>query len=94
MSKLIKWLVYLFSKGMAVKFSAVAAVYAVVAVIVPLAVKFLSGFIDSSNLSNAFSALPPGVWYFLDLFRLDFGLPIVIAAFVARFLIRRLPVIG
>jgi hypothetical protein len=30
----------------------------------------------------------------LRFFRLDFGVPLIISAYVSRFLIRRLPVIG
>jgi hypothetical protein len=37
---------------------------------------------------------PSAAWYFLDLFAFSTGLPIIISAFLTRFLIRRLPVIG
>jgi hypothetical protein len=45
-------------------------------------------------LNNAFAGLPSGVWYFLDLFAFSQGIPIILSAFVTRFIIRRLPVIG
>jgi hypothetical protein len=61
---------------------------------VPFAVAQLSGFVGVSALTNAFNGLPAGIWYFIDLARLDFGIPLVLSAFIARFLIRRLPVIG
>jgi hypothetical protein len=38
--------------------------------------------------------LNAGVWWVLDLFNLSYGVPLLISAYVARFLIRRLPVIG
>ena len=62
--------------------------------LVPYAVGFIAPHIGTSGLTGAFGALGAGVWYFLDFFNLAFGLPLVISAFVARFLIRRLPVIG
>ena len=77
-----------------VKFVIFTAVFALVVVLVPKAVGYLSPFISGGSLSSAFSGLPAGVWFFLDFFNLGFGLPLLISAFVARFLIRRLPLIG
>lgn len=48
----------------------------------------------ASSITSAMSGISPGVWWVLDLFRLDFGLPAVLAAAVTRFAIRRLPIIG
>lgn len=76
------------------KFVVFTVVFALVAFLVPYAVSFLGGFISTSNLTYAFSVLPAGVWYFLDLFRADFGIPLCISAMVYAFLIRRLPIIG
>ena len=87
---IISWLL----REVVVKFVVFAAVFALVAFMVPYAVNYLSGFIGTSGLTGAFASLPAGVWYFLDLFRLDFGLPLALSAMVSRFLIRRLPVIG
>ncbi len=56
--------------------------------------RLVSSFIDTSKLTEVFNALPPNVWYFLELFRFDFGLPLLISAVVAHFLIRRIPLIG
>lgn len=49
---------------------------------------------DGTALSGAFGTIPPAVWYFLDLAHLDIGLPSIISAYVLRFMIRRLPVVG
>lgn len=81
-------------RDVVVKFVVFTAIFAVVAFLVPIAVGFLSPYIGTSALTSAFGALGPGVWYFLDFFNLSYGLPLLISAFVARFLIRRLPVIG
>lgn len=77
-----------------VKFIVFTAVFALVAYLVPKAVGYLSPFLGLGSLTSAFSGLGPGVWFFLDFFNLAFGVPLLISAFVARFLIRRLPVIG
>jgi len=77
-----------------VKFLVFTAVFALVAFLVPKAVAYLGGFVNPGGLSSAFGAVSPGVWYFLDFFQLGYGVPLVIAAYVARFLIRRLPFIG
>ena len=48
----------------------------------------------ATGLSNSLGGLPSGVWYFLDLFNVSYGIPTVVSAMTTRFLIRRLPVIG
>lgn len=48
----------------------------------------------ASSLTSAFSGLPPGLWYFLDMFKVGFGVSACLGAYVTRFIIRRLPVIG
>lgn len=49
---------------------------------------------DASSLSSALGGIPAGVWYFLDLFNVSAGIPILLSAWVTRFVIRRIPVIG
>ena len=77
-----------------IKFGVFAALIAVMSILMPLAVSTVAPWVSASSLTSAFAALPPGVWYWIDLFQLGTGLPIVLAAYVARFVIRRLPVIG
>lgn len=77
-----------------VKFVIFTAIFALVAFLVPKAVSYLLPFIGTGSLSSAFGGLDSGVWFFLDFFGLSFGVPLLISAWVARFLIRRLPVIG
>lgn len=45
-------------------------------------------------LSTALGGIPSAVWYFFDLFNLSVGLPALLSAYVTRFIIRRIPVIG
>lgn len=47
-----------------------------------------------SSLSSALGGIPSGVWYFLDLFNVSIGIPILLSAWVTRFIIRRIPIIG
>lgn len=77
-----------------IKFIVFAALFALVAFLVPKAVGYLGSFLGTGGLTSAFSGIPSGVWYFLDMMQIGYGLPLLIAAYVSRFLIRRLPVIG
>jgi hypothetical protein len=87
---IISWLL----REVIVKFVVFSAVVALVGLVAPVAVEYLGDFIHTAWLEAAFAGLPPGVWYWLDFFRVDFGVPVLISAAVAGFLIRRLPVIG
>lgn len=46
------------------------------------------------NLGTLWSQLPDGFFYYFGVFRLDFGIPAMLAAMVVRFGIRRLPIVG
>ena len=47
-----------------------------------------------TNLQSTLGGLPSGILYFCGLFRLDVGLPLILGAYLTRFLIRRIPIIG
>lgn len=47
-----------------------------------------------ADAATYFAALGPGSLYLMDLFQLPFGIPLILAAYLGRFLIRRLPVVG
>ena len=51
-------------------------------------------FPTAVSLNWAFGGISSGLWYFLDLFALPIGLPMVISAATTRFIIRRIPLIG
>lgn len=70
------------------------ALYAAMALFIPMVANYVSSFVSVSALNSAFSAVPAGAWYFFDLFRFDFGLPLILSASVTKFLIRRIPIIG
>jgi hypothetical protein len=57
----------------------------------------LMGLIDSTGLNGIPSLvgqLPSDILFYMGVFRLDVGLPMLIAAMLTRFFIRRLPVVG
>lgn len=68
------------------------AIFAVVAELTTVLVGLLPT--NDGGLASAFASLPSGAWYFLDLFQVTAGVPLVISAYVTRFIIRRFPVIG
>ena len=81
--------------------------FALRSVLVKFAVFFGLFFVTTEFLAYVASKLPnasaidatlgqitPGVWYFLDLFGFTYGFPLVLSAWVLRFMIRRIPVIG
>ena len=77
-----------------VKFVVIGAVYALLVILVPMAAGYVSPYIGVSSLNSLFAAVPDSVYFFFYFFRLDVGLPLIISAFIAGFLIRRLPLIG
>lgn len=81
-------------RDVVVKFLVMGAVFLIVSELTPLVLGYLGNFISPNGLTSAFSGVPTGVWFFLDFFALDVGLPLLISAYVARFLIRRIPFIG
>jgi hypothetical protein len=87
---LVSWMF----RGVVINFVVMTAVYAVMALFIPLVINYLLPYLGVSSLTSAFSAVSPGVWWILDIAALNFGVPLIIGAFIARFLIRRIPVIG
>jgi hypothetical protein len=49
---------------------------------------------NAPAISASFNAVPPSVWYFLNIFGLAQGVTAIFCAFVVRFLIRRIPFFG
>jgi hypothetical protein len=60
-----------------------------------IAVLVSSGLLPTaSGLNSALASLTPAGAYFFNLFALDTGISMVISAYVTRFIIRRIPLIG
>lgn len=78
-------------RSVVIKFVAYFALFFITTEFIALVVPMLPG---ASSLTSAFAAQTPGVWFYLDLFQVGFGASACIGAFVTRFIIRRIPVIG
>ena len=87
---LVSWIF----RTVVVKFVILTGVFAVMAIVVPKVIELIAPHIGTGSLNSAFSGLDSGVWYYLDFFALGYGVPLVISAYVSRFLIRRLPFVG
>lgn len=92
LSALWSALTWLF-RAVVVKFLVFSVLFLVVSEVIPLVIGV---FLPSGDggLAAAFSGLPSGVWWMLDLFRLDIGAPALVSAWAGRFIIRRLPFVG
>lgn len=81
-------------RAVVVKFVVFAVVAAGVGLAVPIIAGYVSSFAGAQSLTDVFASIPSGVWWWLSIFRLDIGLPMIISAQVAAFVIRRLPIVG
>jgi hypothetical protein len=79
-------------KEVVIKFVLFAGLFALVAELTPILLKLLPT--GDGGIASLLSNIPEGLWYFVDLVRLDVGLPAILSASVTRFIIRRLPIIG
>lgn len=89
LTAVVGWLV----RTVLVKFVAFTVLYLIVSAFVSYVVGKLSG-VGPSALNSALSAWTPAMWYFADLTLFSQGIPAIISAYILRFAIRRLPVIG
>jgi len=87
---LVSWIF----REVVIKFVIMAAVFLVMTELLPIVMRYALPFLTGSSLSAAFSGLSPGVWFFLDVARLDYGLPLLLSSAVTVFIIRRIPVVG
>jgi hypothetical protein len=83
-------LTFVFTKVI-VKFLVIFAIFFVISAFTTVLGSFLP---ETSMLDGAFSNIPSGVWYFLNLFAFSSGAKLIITAYAYRFLIRRIPLIG
>lgn len=74
-----------------VKFVLFFGLFYVVTEFVPVLASWLP---DSANLSAAFGQQTPHVWFFLDIFEVTTGVSMLLSAWVTRFIIRRIPLLG
>jgi len=54
-----------------------------------------SGILPTADtFKNAMGGIPAGVWYYLNIFKFNLGISLLVSAWATRFIIRRIPVIG
>lgn len=97
MGSLIQVLLAAFSwliRGSVVKIIIISAIFWLLSYLTPWLLSYLAPWLGVDSLTASFSSIPASVWFFLDFFALDVGIPLIISAYVTRFLIRRIPVIG
>ena len=86
---LVSWII----REAVIKFVVLGALFFVIEALMPRLLAQLAVW-SPSGITSAFSAIAPGVWWFLDKFALDVGVPLLLSAHVTAFTIRRIPVIG
>jgi uncharacterized membrane protein len=87
---LVSWIF----RGVVVKFVILTGLFAVMTLLIPKAIGFVLPYIGVNGLNQSFNGMDSGIWWYMDFFAMDYGIPLMISASVARFLIRRLPFIG
>jgi hypothetical protein len=78
-------------RGVLVKFIVFTALFAVTTSFVAWLAPELP---NATALTQALNGLDGQMWFFLDLFNVPVGISMIVSAYVTRFLIRRIPVIG
>lgn len=86
---LLSW----FVRSVVVKFIVLGALFFVIQALMPRLLAQLAAWSPTSIFAGL-TVLSPGVWWFLDKFALDLGIPLILSAYATRFTIRRIPVIG
>ena len=86
---LLSW----FVRSVVVKFIVLGALFFVIQALMPRLLAQLASW-SPTSISSGLNVLGPGVWWFLDKFALDLGIPLILSAYATRFTIRRIPVIG
>ena len=89
LAPLVSWIF----REVVIKFGTLAALFFLIEALMPRLLAQIAVW-TPAGITDAFSAMAPGVWWFLDKFALDVGVPLVISAHVTAFTIRRIPVIG
>ncbi|AOR65347.1 DUF2523 family protein [Pectobacterium wasabiae] len=79
-------------RGVVVKFGIMFALFFVVQEFVPVLLSLVN--VSPLPLIELFGQLPDAVWYFLNLFQVPTGITMMVSAIIARFIIRRIPIIG
>lgn len=81
-------------KGIVAKFFVFFALFFITTEFIPVVIELFIPENLRVNFQTLFNNLPSDMWYFLELLKVPFGITLFISAMLARFIIRRIPVIG
>ncbi|HHF3508096.1 TPA: DUF2523 family protein [Haemophilus influenzae] len=81
-------------KGIVAKFFVFFALFFITTEFIPVVIELFIPENLRVNFQTLFNSLPSDMWYFLELLKVPFGVTLFISAMLARFIIRRIPVIG
>ena len=81
-------------KGIVAKFFVFFALFFITTEFIPVVIELFIPENLRVNFQTLFNNLPSDMWYFLELLKVPFGVALFISAMLARFIIRRIPVIG
>ena len=100
MGVLISFLTGFFTKVLSWLFSAVVLKFLIFGIVflsitevLPLIITFLMPE-QSTNIGSLLSNVPSEVAYFLSFFKVDVGVKLMLSAYLARFIVRRIPFLG
>lgn len=81
-------------RGIVAKFFVFFALFFITTEFIPVVIELFIPENLRVNFQTLFNNLPSDMWYFLELLKVPFGVTLFISAMLARFIIRRIPVIG
>ncbi|MCL6353239.1 DUF2523 family protein [Pectobacterium polaris] len=79
-------------RSVVMKFGIMFALFFVVQEFVPVLLSLVN--VSPLPLVELFNQLPDSVWFFLNIFQVPTGITLMISSIIARFIIRRIPLIG
>ncbi|WP_406643482.1 DUF2523 family protein [Pectobacterium brasiliense] len=79
-------------RSIVVKFGIMFGLFFIVQELTPVLLSLVN--VSPLPLVELFSQLPDSAWFFLNLFQVPTGITMMISAIIARFIIRRIPIIG
>lgn len=76
------------------KFFMFTALFYIVLEFTPVLINWVAGSDVINSLAASLGSIPNDVGYFLQPFKIDLGLKMVCSAYITRFIIRRVPLMG
>lgn len=77
-----------------IKFLVFTAMFVLLAELIPMLIRLAGWQGFGGTLQDSMVHIPSSVWFFLNAFRFDVGMPMILSAYASRFVIRRLPIVG